>query len=118
MALAAHHRSAHRFRPAAILEQNLRQDATFETALDEADPEIPILAAVPHRFVEAADHLDRGTADERGAVHGVHVEEKRRGVHCDRSAPPGHGTAKGHPVRKRSSVGEACVAAVRRIHIG
>ncbi len=69
---------AHRVGPPPVAEEDLRDDLAAEPPLDERDPEVPVLAAVPHVFVPAADRIDRRPADERRAVHGVAVEQSRK----------------------------------------
>jgi hypothetical protein len=78
MAVAPNHQLAHGIGAPPVVVQDLGQDAAPESALHQRDPQIPVLAAVAHRHIEAADCFERAASHERRSVHGVHVEQRRK----------------------------------------
>ena len=77
-------------RRAADSRKHLGDDRAPRIRAHQPQPEVPVLAAVAHGLVEAADRLEGLAAHQRGAVHGVARQQRPGG----RSAPASTSSAR------------------------
>src|SRR5262245_2215977 len=69
------HGATHRIWSLPVVIHDLGKNDTLITCLGDAYPELPILAAVPHRLVEPTDDVDNLSSEQCGAVHHIEVEQ-------------------------------------------